>query len=284
MRLLGCRCPSGGRLFLFLTRRARRAADALRDGPGVPSRDARPPAPRPAFRRAWLWKTSCSIFYPLVTPRPQTCGCAATTHLFGSKARPPPARRTHAHGAAHAVVHRRPRRVACGLPSLPPPAPSPCLTSCTPRKVRRAVWRTHTHTVGCPALVAGGEAASTAATARVRHALFASRHPLRHAHTHTQPRSCTWPTPCAAHPTSRAACTRSGRASHPRVSLRVPALHSAFQPPVHPTSDQPRRSRTAHCTALALHCGLQLVAHGLPMTHTGWLSRSSTASHAPNGL
>ena len=83
------------------------------------------------------------------------------------------------------MVHRRPRRVACGLPSLPRPAPSPCLASCTPRKVRRAVWRTHTHS-GLPrARGRVGEAASTAATARVRHALFASRHPLRHAHTHT---------------------------------------------------------------------------------------------------
>ena len=109
----------------------------------------------------------------------------------------PPARRTHAH--EDAVVHRRPRRVACGLPSLPRPAPSPCLASCTPCKVRRAVWRTHTHS-GLPrARGRGDEAASTAATARVRR-FSASRHPPRHAHTHTQPHSCTWPTPCAAHP------------------------------------------------------------------------------------
>ena len=54
-------------------------------------------------------------------------------------------------------ANARTRRCTCGgpppptsrrvrAPSLPPPAPSPCLTSCTPHKVRWAVWRTHTHT------------------------------------------------------------------------------------------------------------------------------------------
>ena len=105
------------------------------------------------------------IFRPLVTPRPQTCGCAATTHFFGSKARPRPARRSHAHTRGCGGGRDRPRS-ACGLPSLPHPAPSPCLTSCTPRKVRRTVWRTHTHS-GLPRARGGDEAASTAAKARV---------------------------------------------------------------------------------------------------------------------
>jgi hypothetical protein len=101
-----------------------------------------------------------------------------------------------------------PHRIACGLPSLPPRS-QPCLTSCTPHSLRRAVWRTHT--AGSP-LVAGGTRRLHGATACVRHA-FSPRdtpspatHGLAAAHG----------PPCAAHPPPR----------HPCVSLRVPALHS----------------------------------------------------------
>ena len=149
-RLLGCRCPSGGRLFLFLTRRARRAADALRDGPGVPSRDARPPAPRPAFRRAWLWKTSCSMFLSAGSPPSANLRLRCDAHLQGRAHHHHQPRPQHAHahahrcGAAHAVVRRL--SVQCRAPGSPS---SPAPTSCTQtlHSLRRAVWHTHTQWV-----------------------------------------------------------------------------------------------------------------------------------------
>ena len=181
-------------------------------------------------------------------------------HLFGSKARSPlqPGERTHtrmrwstaAHVAARAgsLLSRAPRSRPLPHELHAPQSAPGCVA--------------HTHTVGCPVLAAGG-----------RRGGFHGRNGTRAARAFP-PRDT--PSPCphtrslaaahGPHPAphthpSREACTPSGRASHPRVSLRVPALHSAFQPPVHPTSDQPRRSRTAHCTALALHCSVQLVAH-----------------------
>ena len=109
-------------------------------------------------------------------------------HLFGSKARAllQPGGRTHTDGDGQPAETAA--RVASRAGSLLcHPAPSPCLTSCMPRKVRLAVWRTHTHS-GLPrARGRVGEAASTAATARARHALFfASRHPYAMP-THTRP-------------------------------------------------------------------------------------------------
>ena len=75
---------------------------------------------------------------------------------------------------------------ACGAshrPASPHPAPSPFLTSCTPRKVRRAVWRTHS---GLPTLVAGGtRRLRRAATARARHA-FSPRDTHACPHTASQ--------------------------------------------------------------------------------------------------
>ena len=224
VRLLGCRCPSGGRLFLFLTRRARRAADALRDGPGVPSRDARPPAPRPAFRRAWLWKTSCSIFYPLVTPRPQTCGCASTRiSLAPRRALLQPGGRTHTErcGGPPPPTSRRVR-----APFSPAPRSQPLPRELhTPQSAPGCVAHTHTQWVA-RARGRGDEAASTAATARVRHALFSLATPPRHAHTHTQPRSCTWPTlrRTPTHPSCCTFCQRPATAAPARTPAPVPFL------------------------------------------------------------
>ena len=79
------------------------------------------------------------------------------------------------------------------------------------------LWRTHTHTVGCPALVAWG-------TRRLprpqRHAsgVFSLATTPRHAHTHG-PHSCTWPTPCAAHGRHRDTCnTPTTAPPAPRVA------------------------------------------------------------------
>ena len=111
----------------------------------------------------------------------------------------------------------------------------------------------HKKTVGCPTLVAGGTRRLHGATARVRHAFSASRHPLAMP-THTHSLTAAHGPPCAAHPPSRAACTPSGRASHPRVSLRVPALHPPFSRQcTRPASSHgeaaPPTARHSHCTA-----------------------------------
>jgi hypothetical protein len=102
-------------------------------------------------------------------------------------------------------------------------APGPCPTSCTPRKVRRGVWCAHTHS-GLPR-ARGGARRLPRPQRHARGTRFQPRDtPSPCPHTHSL--AAAHGPPCAAHPTSREACTPSGNGSHPRVSLRVPALHS----------------------------------------------------------
>ena len=278
VRLLGRRCPSGGRLFSsFLTGRARRAADALRDGPGVPSRDARPPAPRPASPVGLGSGRPVARFSSAGNAPPSANLWLRCASLWLQGALTPPARRTHAHTRG------------CGGP--PPPTSRRVRAPLSPRTPRsqplphelhapQPVPGCVAHTQWLPTLVAGG-------TRRLprpqRHArgtrFFASRHP-RHAHTRSLAADA-WPTLRRTPTPPERHARRRATGPHPCVSLRVPALHSAFQPPVHPTSDQPRRSRTAHCTALALHCGLQLVAHGAEASRKGPARRALTHRPTP---
>jgi len=100
---------------------------------------------------------------------------------FGSKARAllQPGERTHTHEDAEAEGTAR--AASRRAPFSPTPAPGPCLASCTPRKVRRAVWRTQ-HTQWVAPRSRRGRGGSAAA----RHAClgsglngtrFSSRHP-----------------------------------------------------------------------------------------------------------
>ena len=119
---------------------------------------------------------------------------------------PEPDDRTHTRRCA-AVVHRH-LRSARSAP-LSHPAPSPCLTSCTPHKVRRAVWRGAQKTVGPPRSWPGG------GTRRLR----------------------------------RAATACAGRAFSPRDTPVCPrtALTAAHGPPcaAHHPPETPRHSRAA---------------------------------------
>ena len=188
-------------------------------------------------------------FRPLVSPPSANLRLRCDAHLFGSKARallsPAVARTQMAMGS-----RQRPppasRRVRA--PFYATPLPAPASRAACPAKCA-GLCGVHTHS-GLPR--ARGEASSTAATARVWHAFFASRHPPRHAHTHSL--TAAHGPPCAAHPPSREACTPSGRASHPRVSLRVPALHPPFshqctRPAPSHGEAAPPTARHSHSTA-----------------------------------
>ena len=148
-----------------------------------------------------LPSVSCVTHYSFVRSF-RKLSVACTTSLWLQGAPPPqPGGRTHTHEDAEAEGTARAAR-AGSLLSRTPPLPDP---ACTPHKVRRAVWRTHT--VGCPALAAGARRLPRPQrhTCGTRF-FFASRHP-RHAHTRSLAADA-WPT------------------LHPCVSLHVPALHS----------------------------------------------------------
>ena len=170
---------------------------------------------------------------------PHQPGEIARTHTaMRSRRRPPPARRapfsrTQLHPASQAAHNH---------------------------SVRRAVWRTNTHSGPC-----SWRANGTAATVRHTHGVL-----LRSGGTGAFLRdpACPQPHNCMAHPaphtTSRDARIHPpGNGSHPCASLRVCSA-LAFRPPVHRTSVQPRRSCTTHCTAPALHCSLQFAHPACP--------------------
>ena len=124
-------------------------------------------------------------------PRPQTgrlrCDDAS---LWLQGVRPPPARRSHAHGAAHAAVHRRLRSVAPDslLPRTPAPArPLPHARAAHPTdSLRRARWRAHTQRhSGFPTLSAMGRGGFHGRSGTRAARVLSLRHP--HAmptHTH----------------------------------------------------------------------------------------------------
>ena len=182
----------------------------LRESSGVQSADCRTWT-RGALPREFEFSYFVSLPYVVVPIK-------GGPHLFWLQGAcpPQPGERTHT------ALRMRWSTAACGasragFPSLPPPAPSPCLTSCTPHSLRRAVWRTKNS--GLPRSWPGGtKRLRRAATARARR-FFSSRHPL--ACPRTALTAAHGP-PCAAHHPSREACTPSGRARNLRgLALRV---------------------------------------------------------------
>ena len=151
-------------------------------------------------------------------------------------------------------------------------APSPCPTSCTPRKVRRAVWRTHTQWVA-PLVAWGTRRLRRAATARVRHA-FSPRHTPSPAHTrpsqlymaHPAPHMTATETratprqprrphrarpahpaggvPSSLHPLAPAACARIKRAVQGRLAPQQRSRSCALRAPTSSGSSAPQK--TAH--------------------------------------
>ncbi len=262
--------------FLFLTRRARRAADALRDGPGVPSRDARPPAPRPAFRRAWLWKTSCSIFLSAGNPPSANLRLRCDdAHLFGSKARSPlqPGERTHTRMRWSTAAH-----VASRAGSLLSRAPHPAL----PRELHTLQSApgcvAHTHTQWVAPRSWRTRLHRSYRTAHARRAPAQRRHGGVPARPRLPTASQLHGAPCAAHYLQRRPHTPAGQRV-PSVRLVASLLCTCLSAASAP-DQRPATAKLHHRTALQP----AVRTPGLPMTHTGWLSRSSTASHAPNGL
>jgi hypothetical protein len=138
----------------------------------------------------------------------------------GAPRTPQPGDRARTHGAAQPA-----ETAACGA-SRRAPSPS-LLTSCTPHSLRRAVWRTHTHTEGGPAR--GGRGGTrphgthfSAAAARVAF----PRDPAR-----PQP-TTAWRTLCRTLPARdtradprRVACTIGpsplGTAAHARINHAI---------------------------------------------------------------
>ena len=162
-------------------------------------------------------KPVARFFYPLVTPRPQTCGCASTRISLAPRRAPlQPGERTHTHEDAEAEGTARVASRAGSL--LSHPAPSPCLASCTPRRVRRAVWRTHTHS-GLPrARGRGGRGGFHG-----RNGTRAARaFPPRDTPTpcpHTRSLAAAHGPPCAAHDRHRDTCnTPTAAPPAPRVA------------------------------------------------------------------
>ena len=132
----------------------------LRESSGVQSADCRTWT-RGALPREFEFSYFVSLPYVVVPIK-------GGPHLFWLQGAcpPQPGERTHT------ALRMRWSTAACGasragFPSLPPPAPSPCLTSCTPHSLRRAVWRTKNS--GLPRSWPGGtKRLRRAATARAR--------------------------------------------------------------------------------------------------------------------
>ena len=194
-------------------------------------------------------RAGCStLFLP-----PYAATRISLAHLFGSKARPPPARRSHAHGAAHAVAHRRLRSVACGLPSLPqPPLPAPASRAAHPAKCA-GLCGAHTHTVGCPALVADEAApqlpygtrtaCSCAAAARGRSCATPPAHSL----------TTAWRTLRRTLPPETPAYTRRAtgpiRAPRCEFALHLPFGRQCTGPASSHGEAAPPTAQRPHCTA-----------------------------------
>ena len=204
-------------------------------------------------------KPVARFFYPLVTPRPQTCGCASTRISSGSKARSPlqPGERTHTHEDAEAEgTARVASRAGCLLCHH---APSPCLASCTPRRVRRAVWRTHTHS-GLPR--ARGRGGTRRLPRPQRHAR-GTRFPPRDTPMpcpHTRSLAAAHGPPCAAHDRHRDTCNtptaappapRVARTSGDPSSLHplAPAARARIKRAVQGWLSTAERARRELCTA-----------------------------------
>ena len=184
----------------FLTGRARAARQTrLARGSAppvethVPRLPARPPGSgRPVARFFVRW----------YCPRPPNLRLRCDAHLSWAPRRAPSS------SPAVARTHTRMRRstAACGASRAGfllsrTPRTRPCLASCTPRSLRRAVWRTHTHS-GLPrARGRGRDGFHGRNGTRVARAFPPSRHPLTmptHAASqlhmaHTLRR--TWPPP-----------------------------------------------------------------------------------------
>ena len=159
--------------------------------------------------------------------------------LQGAPPLAPPARRSHAHGAAHAVVHRRPRRVACGLALLPRSLLTSCThtpTACAGLCGAQTHTHTHTHTQRVPPR--GGRGGTGGPQpAHARGARFSPRDALAMP-TH----SCTCSPPCAAHRLARdARAPPAPRRAWPLHALHAVGLSSKRNPRRH----APRRAGRA---------------------------------------
>jgi hypothetical protein len=137
--------PSGGRPFVFVLTRAALGRRTSRRIRAPPRR-----MPRLLAQLRWLafgdsWFNAKRSKYP-PTSRGAKVRAPRRAALApeGAPRTPQPGDRTRTHGAAQPA-----ETAACGA-SRRAPSPS-LLTSCTPHSLRRAVWRTHTHTEGGPA-------------------------------------------------------------------------------------------------------------------------------------
>jgi hypothetical protein len=187
---------------------------------------------------------------PLVIPPPTKLAVALRRASLGSKARrrSPPQPGEHEDAEAEETAARAAR---AGSLLSHPPRSQPCLTSCTSHKVCRAVWRTHT--VGCPALAAGGEAASTAAKARVWRAFFSPRDTPLAMPTHTTSQLHMAHLAPHTHPPERHARrpdARPIRASRCVCLLCTPPFsHQCTRPAPSHGEAAPPTARHSHCTA-----------------------------------
>ena len=132
--------PSGGRPFVFVLTRAALGRRTSRRIRAPPRR-----MPRLLAQLRWLafgdsWFNAKRTKYP-PTSRAAKVRAPRRAALApeGAPRTPQPGDRTRTHGAAQPA-----ETAACGA-SRRAPSPS-LLTSCTPHSLRRAVWRTHTHT------------------------------------------------------------------------------------------------------------------------------------------
>ena len=248
--------PSGGRPFVFVLTRAALGRRTSRRIRAPPRR-----MPRLLAQLRWLafgdsWFNAKRSKYP-PTSRGAKVRAPRRAALApeGAPRTPQPGDRTRTHGAAQPA-----ETAACGA-SRRAPSPS-LLTSCTPHSLRRAVWRTHTHTEGGAAR--GGRGGT------------------RPHDTHSGP--CSWRAGGTGdgHTAARHALLRSGRTGGVSARPRTPTAHNCMAHPVPHTTRQRHPRRPA---PRGLHNWAFAPGHRCPRTDqprsSGYASHGSSAARAP---